>query len=68
MPPVVFSHLRCQFIEGEPSADDTCKCNAPVKPGSSYCPEHHERCWLPPPPKPKPGERSTPNYRVVFNR
>jgi len=33
----------CQFIEGEPR--DRNFCGKPVQPGSSYCPEHHARCW-----------------------
>ena len=35
----------CQFIAGDPSADDKCKCGAKLKPGSSYCPEHDAMCW-----------------------
>lgn len=32
----------CQWIEGSPTRDDTCKCGRPVVPGSRwpYCPEH----------------------------
>src|SRR3546814_2024279 len=33
----------CQFIEGEPSTDDACKCGAPSINGV-YCAEHLERC------------------------
>lgn len=36
---------RCQWIEGEPTASDDCKCLAPILAGSSYCPAHHRRCW-----------------------
>ena len=36
----------CQFIEGEPTADDSCKCGAETLPGSAYCQAHFERCWL----------------------
>lgn len=42
---------RCQYIEGEPSIDDACKCGAPVQVKSSYCPEHHAICWYMPRPK-----------------
>ena len=35
----------CQYIAGQPTPDDSCKCDRPVLPGSSYCPEHHARCW-----------------------
>ena len=35
----------CQFIEGEPSRDDSCKCGEPTKPLSAYCHEHHKRVW-----------------------
>ena len=41
----------CQFIECEPSADDSCKCGAPTMPGSAYCQAHFERCYIPPPQK-----------------
>ncbi len=33
----------CQWIEGEPSADDRCKCGKPVVPGASYCEPHLRR-------------------------
>jgi hypothetical protein len=36
---------RCQWIAGEPSADDGCKCGRPVRPASSYCAAHHRRAW-----------------------
>lgn len=36
---------RCQWIEGEPSTDDRCKCLKPTKPGSAYCEEHHKRAY-----------------------
>ncbi len=46
------AHSRtCQFIAGEPSSDDTCKCGEPVRRGSSYCPAHHRRCWMRPKPR-----------------
>lgn len=35
----------CQYITGKPSGDDSCKCNAPVIEGTSYCPEHTELCF-----------------------
>lgn len=34
----------CQFIAGEPSFNDACKCGRKVKPGTPYCPEHHTLC------------------------
>ena len=30
----------CQYIAGEPSADDSCKCGAAVGETRIYCPEH----------------------------
>lgn len=33
----------CQHIAGDPTGDDSCKCGAPVKPGSSYCREHDQQ-------------------------
>lgn len=41
----------CQWIEGDPMAGDGCKCMAPVRPGSVYCPAHHARCYTAPPPR-----------------
>jgi hypothetical protein len=38
----------CQWIEGAPSINESCKCRKPVLEGSSYCSEHHERCWYMP--------------------
>lgn len=30
----------CQWIEGDPSPGDDCKCGAPSAPGHSWCPDH----------------------------
>lgn len=38
----------CQWIDGEPAGDDSCKCNAPVRAGSVYCLEHHDLAYLVP--------------------
>lgn len=35
----------CQWIEGEPSADDACKCGMRRRPGSVYCWVHHRRAY-----------------------
>jgi hypothetical protein len=35
----------CQWIEGEPTWDDTCKCCAPTQAGSVYCSEHLARAY-----------------------
>ncbi|WP_395452880.1 GcrA family cell cycle regulator [Azospirillum melinis] len=35
----------CQWIEGTPSPDDSCKCLAPSAPGVSYCPAHAQRAY-----------------------
>ena len=37
----------CQWIEGEPSGDDSCKCLVPVEPGRPYCAAHWARAWRP---------------------
>ncbi len=34
----------CQWIEGEPSLDDACKCGFPTS-GRSYCAGHHSRAY-----------------------
>lgn len=39
---------QCQWIEGEPSGDDDCKCLRRTPPGSSWCPAHRGRIHLPP--------------------
>jgi hypothetical protein len=36
----------CQWIEGEPSEDDRCKCGAPAADGRSYCAAHEARAYL----------------------
>ena len=38
----------CQYIAGEPSADDSCKCSLPAVPGGSYCVLHQAVCYVPP--------------------
>jgi hypothetical protein len=38
-----FRFRTCQFIEGDPSPDESCKCGATVVPGTAYCPDHLER-------------------------
>lgn len=41
-PPIAILPVKkCQFIAGEPTALEDCKCLLPVMPGSPYCPEHH---------------------------
>lgn len=35
----------CQWIEGAPSPDDSCKCLALSAPGVSYCPAHAQRAY-----------------------
>lgn len=42
----------CRYIEGDPiptegQSHDDLYCNAPKKPGSAYCDEHHKLCWVP---------------------
>ena len=39
---------KCQYIEGEPSADDSCKCGKPAQVGWSECPDHHAICYYTP--------------------
>lgn len=41
----------CQWIEGEPSADDACKCGARVVLDFSYCADHLFRAYLRPAPQ-----------------
>ena len=44
---------QCQYIAGEPSADDSCKCLAPAVPGRPYCGPHAALCYIVYQPKPK---------------
>ena len=37
----------CQWIPGEPSADDACKCGAATGESRVYCSEHEKRVWRP---------------------
>lgn len=36
--------MRCQYIAGEPSVDDACKCGATTMQYKSYCAEHYRVC------------------------
>jgi hypothetical protein len=40
-----YQHRTCQFIAGKPAGAATRFCAAVVLRGSSYCPDHHARCW-----------------------
>jgi hypothetical protein len=46
-PPILHT---CQWIDGEPSADDACKCGAATVPGKPYCAAHWARAWVQPEP------------------
>lgn len=37
---------KCQYIAGDPSADDRCKCLQPAALGKPYCPEHYYKCVI----------------------
>lgn len=39
---------QCQWIEGEPGGDDSCKCLRKTVRGASWCQAHRERVYLPP--------------------
>jgi hypothetical protein len=39
---------QCQWIAGEPSGDDSCKCLRETARGESWCQAHLERIYLPP--------------------
>lgn len=45
-PAVLVTRHGCQWINGEPSGDNACKCGKPARSGSPYCPTHHNRCYL----------------------
>ena len=48
MPPDMWQPRTCQFPEGDPGEAGFHFCGAAVQQGSSYCPEHYRRCYLPP--------------------
>jgi len=37
----------CQFIDGQPSPSDDCKCGRAVVPGKPYCLKHCASCYQP---------------------
>lgn len=40
-------YARCQWIEGEPGANDDCKCGNPVERNRPYCTAHWAMAWRP---------------------
>ncbi len=40
-----FNPKTCQWIAGEPSANDACKCSAATGASRVYCPAHEARAW-----------------------
>lgn len=38
--------VGCLWIEGDPMEPDWRYCQQPKKEGSSFCPEHHARCYV----------------------
>lgn len=38
----------CRYIIGDPKDPDWVYCQKEQREGSSYCPDHHTRCHLPP--------------------
>ena len=38
----------CQWIDGKPTADDSCKCGLPVRHGASYYDQHEDEARLHP--------------------
>ena len=57
--------VGCRWIDGDPRAPGWSYCQAPLAPESSWCDDHHARCYpagdvAPGDPRP-PGERRSPN-------
>lgn len=50
---------KCQWIEGEPSADDACKCGRPALVGRSWCPDHFARVYI---------RKGSPQYVHEYNK
>ena len=40
----------CQWIAGEPTPFDDCKCGAPTEKGGPWCPDHKKLVYEPTPP------------------
>lgn len=43
--PFILPPGRCQWIAGQPSADDACKCGQRSVPGRPYCPDHEAKAY-----------------------
>lgn len=42
----IYRPTGCEFIEGEPTADDRCKCGRTLwRPGAAFCAAHHKRVY-----------------------
>lgn len=54
---------RCQWIDGDPTRDDSCKCSAKPAEGSVWCEEHLRRAYT----KSKPWEPK-PSHSYGFSR
>lgn len=44
--PISLRFKTCQWIEGQPTPDDSCKCGAPVVMGEPYCAAHLRQAWV----------------------
>jgi len=40
----------CQWISGDPTPFDECKCGAPTEKGGAWCAAHHAQVYVPRPP------------------
>ena len=48
IPTSTWTPKRRQWINGEPTADDSCKCGAPAVPLMPFCEEHCARAYRAP--------------------
>ena len=55
----------CQWIIGDPTADDACKCGEPAMDGP-YCARHMAMAYLPRQPQEKPYPAPRPELRSDF--
>ncbi len=42
--------MTCQYIGGDPTPDDSCKCGAPTRDGGAWCDTHRAMVYVPPDP------------------
>jgi len=60
--------MTCQWIPGEPTADDSCKCGEAIEDSKPwcYCAAHLKKAYIRKPFEPKPFPAPRPELRSDF--